>query len=177
MAELARGSSRIQEIGTYLTSTVGLPESSVREYTDGLVAEGYDSVDLFDDLTVEELKEDFGFKSGHAKKVERSQKERQVGRFAPKGGSRLPTVLSEPEPEPEPAEEGEPVGNELADGSQVEVLKGDANLLGRGASGIVTTGLRTTSRPETSSMIRSIRRIRGSMHNASLGAAAKTAGQ
>ena len=47
------------------------------------------------------------------------------------------------EPEPEPAEEGEPVGNELADGSQVEVLKGDANLLGRGASGIVTTGLRT----------------------------------
>eukprot|EP01045_Picozoa_sp_COSAG04_P000642 COSAG04_NODE_16_length_40397_cov_59.653677_21_plen_79_part_00 len=51
------------------------------------------------------------------------------------------------EPEPEPAEEGgPPEGNELADGSQVEVLKGDANLLGRGASGIVTvvtTGLRT----------------------------------
>ena len=144
MAELARGSSRIQEIGNYLTNTVGLPESSVHEYTAGLVAEGYDSVDLFDDLKPNELKDDFGFKLGHARKVEKSQKERQVGRFAPKGGgSRLPTVLSEPEPEPEPAEEGEPVGNELADGSQVEVLKGDANLLGRGASGIVTKGVRT----------------------------------
>eukprot|EP01044_Picomonas_judraskeda_P022701 COSAG03_NODE_5739_length_1184_cov_1.425806_1_plen_129_part_01 len=90
--ELTRQSSRFAEIHAYLEQVVGLPSSKVGEYAEGLVEHGYDSVSLFDDLTMKELQDDYGFLKGHALKVEKSQMERRVGRFGPQGDL-------EPEPE------------------------------------------------------------------------------
>jgi hypothetical protein len=81
MSELPR-QSRFMEIQEYLEQVVKLPESSAIEYAEGLIEDGFDSIELFDVLTVEELRRDCGFKIGHAKQVEKSQKERGVGRFA-----------------------------------------------------------------------------------------------
>ena len=57
------------------------------------------TVALFDELTVQELHDDFSFLKGHARKVEKSQRERGVGRFQ----------QGNPEPEPEPELELEPL--------------------------------------------------------------------
>ncbi len=118
----------LPEIRAYLCDVVGLASTVAEQYAASLVEEGFENVALVDDLSVEELKQDFGFKTGHARQVEKSQKERGAGRFAA------------PEPEPE-VEEAAPAGNKLADGSTVTILDGEAAFLGRGASGIVQRGI------------------------------------
>ena len=140
MAELVRQGSRFREIDDYLREVIELPAAIAAQYAESLVAEGYDTVALVDDLSSDELKADFGFKTGHAKRVEKSQRQRGVGRFAPQAGGAL--RLAEPEPELSPRpEEAAPAGNKLADGSTVTILDGEENFLGRGASGIVRRGI------------------------------------
>ncbi len=99
MDQLPRQSSRFKEMQEYLEQVIKIPKPSTIEYAEGLVEEGFDSIELFDGLTVEELRQDCGFKIGHAKQVELSQKERGVGRFAVRQdvqSSRSPQVLGQP---------------------------------------------------------------------------------
>lgn len=146
MSGLSRQNSRLNEIVAYLTQVIGLQAEPATIYADGLIEEGFDSPTIFDELTMQELIDDYGFKRGHALKVQKSQMERGVGHFAPGGASSgaagggavaVGTIVSEPEP----AEEGVPP--QLPDGSTVEVLSGGEHVLGRGASGIVRKGIMT----------------------------------
>ena len=163
MAEqLTRQGSRFQEVETYLATVVKIPADKAREYASGLCEEGYNSIELMDELTKEQLIKDFGFKAGFALKLEKSQIERRVGRFAGGGGGGGAVLSGGVSPvvaggysietaqdramlsggysgggSPSPsAEEGVPPP-QLDDGSSIEVLGGDENILGRGASGIV----------------------------------------
>ena len=78
MAELARQSSRYQEVLDYLSdkAQIGLPRADAETYTKGLVEQGFDSKQLFDGLTQLELCSDFGFKKGHAMRVDKFRKAR-----------------------------------------------------------------------------------------------------
>ena len=70
MAELVRQSSRFRFMKDFLVAKVGLPAADADGYAVGLVEQGYDSAELFADLSREELERDFGFKKGHARKAE-----------------------------------------------------------------------------------------------------------
>ena len=113
--ELSRQNSRFTAIHTYLEQTIELPATKSSEYASGLVQQGFDTVALFDQLTVQELQTDFAFLKGHARKVEKSQRERCVGRFQHH-------AQQDPEPEPEP----EPELDEQALVSELSVLKPNA---------------------------------------------------
>eukprot|EP01043_Picozoa_sp_COSAG02_P070076 COSAG02_NODE_12264_length_1572_cov_0.693143_1_plen_276_part_10 len=149
-AELSRQSSRIVELEGYLTKVIGLPAKYAKQYADGLCEEGFDTVALFDSIEMQELIDDYGFKKGQALKVQMSQMERGVGRFAPgaAGGGGGATAGSPPArvqgtivSEPAPAEEGVPP--QLPDGSTVALTGRKEDVIGRGASGIVRKGVMT----------------------------------
>ena len=78
MAELARQSLQHQEVLDYLSdkAQIGLPRADAETYTKGLVEQGFDSKQLFDGLTQLELCSDFGFKKGHAMRVDKFRKAR-----------------------------------------------------------------------------------------------------
>lgn len=60
--------SRMKE---YLTRTIGIASApDVTRYTARLLDEGYDTPEIFSDLTLEELSVEFEFKQGHVKKVQ-----------------------------------------------------------------------------------------------------------
>ena len=100
-AELSRQSSRILELEQYLTNVICLPPKFAKQYAEKLCEDGFDSVELFDKLTKEQLMEEYGFARGRALKVELSQQERGVGRFAtPRLEEGVPPA---PHPSPEPA--------------------------------------------------------------------------
>jgi serine/threonine protein kinase len=127
----------VAAMAEFLRSTVRLRPGPASEYAAGLVAEGYDTPDLFADLTPQELKEDFGFRKGHVKAVEKargadsafsstSDRATQGGRSASaltaaitvsaiRGGAESTDALT------------------LSDGK----VKMEAEVLGRGAQGIV----------------------------------------
>eukprot|EP01048_Picozoa_sp_COSAG05_P014360 COSAG05_NODE_1620_length_4389_cov_56.700466_1_plen_1167_part_00 len=113
----------VEAVFSHLTSTVGLKPGPAREYAAGLVSEGYDSAEAFDQLRLEELGEDFGFKRGHLKIVEK-YRALLSGNTPPQspGTPRTPAT-------------GEPAGATLGDGSTVVILEDQR--LGRGGSGVV----------------------------------------
>jgi len=141
MSELSLQSSRLLELETYLTQVIGLPGQYAKPYADGLCEGGVDSVELFDDLPMQELIDDYGFKKGYALKVQKSQKVRCVGQFGVAGGGcgaaagRSPSVRLQGiiRDEPEPADER--VTPQLPDGSTVELRDRLEDIPGCGASG------------------------------------------
>ena len=105
---LTRQTSRVDEVRGYLENTIRLSPALSAEYANRLVDEGYDCVDLIDELTIEELTAGgLLFKPGHARKIEISQQQRRVGRFSQQQAleaaeiSVAPSGPSAPEPEPE----------------------------------------------------------------------------
>ena len=54
---------------TYLTS-MGIPAPHATNYASKLDEEGYDTVAIFDTLSIDALVRDFAFKKGHAAAVE-----------------------------------------------------------------------------------------------------------
>ena len=77
----------------HLTGTVGLHPKTAKGYADGLVAEGFETPAAFDALSLEELRDDFGFLKGHVMAV---RKYRETSPAAPQS-PRSPQV-------------GEPIG-------------------------------------------------------------------
>lgn len=70
----------------YLVEEVGInQEAAAREYAEKLVAEGYTSADLFEEIKLDGLS-DFGFMKGHVKKVEMFR-EAQTDRNQPQPGT------------------------------------------------------------------------------------------
>jgi hypothetical protein len=51
--------------------SAGILDSAAGSYAQTLFEDGFDTVDLFDELSIDELREDYGFKRGHLKAVER----------------------------------------------------------------------------------------------------------
>lgn len=95
------GSASVQpeeeEVYIYLHSTIGLKPELASLYARRLNDEGYDSVLLVDELTTDELTHPpIEIKPGHARKIELSQQERRVGRFA----LQLPAVRGSGGPDP-----------------------------------------------------------------------------
>jgi hypothetical protein len=78
----------------HLTGTVGLHPKTAKGYADGLVAEGFETPAAFDALSLEELRDDFGFLKGHVMTV---RKYRETAPAAPPQSPRSPQV-------------GEPIG-------------------------------------------------------------------
>ena len=66
------GSVEREAVTRYLTAVVGLrDDAQTASYVSGLVAQGYDQPDLIASLTRQELIDDFGFKKGHALRMEK----------------------------------------------------------------------------------------------------------
>eukprot|EP01043_Picozoa_sp_COSAG02_P052293 COSAG02_NODE_5610_length_4190_cov_4.748717_4_plen_353_part_00 len=122
--ESATQEDRIEALRSHLVQIIEIPDTSALTYAQGLVAEGFDTPELVDRLSLEVLRSDFGFKRGHACKVEKHRLD-GVARAGDGSGS---------------TETGQPVGAALPDGSMIELLD---TLLGRGASGIVREAKRT----------------------------------
>ena len=51
--------------------SAGILDSAAGSYAQTLFEDGFDTEDLFDELSIDELREDYGFKRGHLKAVER----------------------------------------------------------------------------------------------------------
>ena len=51
----------------------GIPAAAATQYAAKLVEDGYENGELFDSLSLEELRDEYGFKKGHLRAVERSR--------------------------------------------------------------------------------------------------------
>ena len=98
---------------------VGLHPKSAKQYTDGLIEQGYETPGAFDALSIKELRDDFGFKKGHLLLVEKYRAD-------------MPPVT------PQVAEYAEPT---LPGGLSVRVHM--ERKLGQGGGGVVYKGLLT----------------------------------
>ena len=97
-------SSPEEELCTLLEG-MGIASQSAAPYATALVQDGFDTPAAFHDLSLDELKEDFEFKRGHLRMVEKS---RAGAAPAAARAAALPMVA-----EPEPMPEGMPPGPPL----------------------------------------------------------------
>ena len=109
LARVQTEEEKIRLLTTYLSDVVGITNGAT-DYARGLVEQEFDSVKMFEQLSLEELQEDFGFKKAHLIKVKLHR-----------------DTASQ-------AAEGAPVGPQLPDGSRLSLTE---KIIGRGASGIV----------------------------------------
>jgi hypothetical protein len=112
------GSVEREAVTRYLTAVVGLrDDAQTASYVSGLVAQGYDQPDLIASLTRQELIDDFGFKKGHALRMEKHR-----------------LSAAPPADAPDAVQTGEPVGTTLPDGTTIRIL---TDRVGNGGSGVV----------------------------------------
>ena len=56
-----------------ILQAMGIAAQSAASYASALVADGFDTASAFQDLSLQELKDDFGFKRGHLRMVEKGR--------------------------------------------------------------------------------------------------------
>ena len=91
-------------LSSHVSAILGLQQihPEIQQYVSALNSEGYNTPDDFEDLTVDELREEpFCFKAGHLKKVTRSRKKsNDVAGAATGAGGAAAAAAAVPSPEP-----------------------------------------------------------------------------
>ena len=81
--ELTRQSTRMHFMLTFLKDQIGLSPSVSEGYVPKLVAEGFDTEEIFLEMSPDELLDDFEWKKGHVRMFELWKKSKQKARREP----------------------------------------------------------------------------------------------